>query len=153
VENNNADQSLVCRVQGRLCALPLGHVMETMRPLPTEAFVGAPDFVLGLAVVRGAPVPVVDAAKLLGAAGVRIDRFVMLKVGTRRIALGVEGVLGVRALPAGALQELPPLLQDAATDVVAAIGLLDAELLLVLRGTRLLSDADWSRVDAAEAAA
>jgi purine-binding chemotaxis protein CheW len=147
VDNGNADLSLICRVQTRLCAIPLGHVIETMRPLPTEAIVGAPPFVRGLAVIRGAPVPVVDAARLLGATQAQAARLVTMTVGARRVALAVDSVLGVRAIPAGSLHELPPLLHEAGADVVAAIGLLDAELLLVLHATRLLPEDAWAALD------
>lgn len=149
VDNGNADLSLICRVQTRLCAIPLGHVIETMRPLPTEAIVGAPPFVRGLAVIRGTPVPVVDAARLLGTthAQAQAGRLVTMPVGARRVALAVDSVLGVRAIPAGSLHELPPLLHEAGADVVAAIGLLDAELLLVLHATRLLPEDAWAALD------
>ena len=135
-----ADAWLICRVQTRLCALPLEHVIETLRPLPVEPVAGAPPFVLGLAVIRGTPLPVIDAARLLGADDARTERFVTVMAGNRRVALAVDHVLGVRAVAPQSLHALPPLLHDADTDVIAAIGLLDAELLLVLRSTRLLPE-------------
>jgi purine-binding chemotaxis protein CheW len=140
LNDRDAGLLLICRVQTRLCGLPLEHVLEIMRPLPTEPVAGAAHFVRGLAVIRGAPVPVVDTARLLGAEGAQADRFVTVNAGERRVALAVDSVLGVRAVPAGSLRELPPLLHEACADVVAAIGLLDAELLLVLHSARLLPD-------------
>lgn len=148
-----ADLSLICRVDARLCALPLVHVIETMRPLPVETIVGAPHFVRGLAVIRGAPVPVVDTAELLGAPAAPANRFVTVIVGERLVALAVGSVLGVREVLTGSLHQLPPLLHEAGADVVAAIGLLDAELLLVLRGARLLPDNAWAEGAALGAAA
>jgi purine-binding chemotaxis protein CheW len=153
VDDRNVDLSLICRVQARLCALPLAHVVETMRPLPVEAVVGAPHFVRGLAVIRGAPVPVVDTARLLGAQDAPADRFVTVNAGERRVALAMGSVLGVRAVPAGSLHPLPPLLHEASADVIAAIGLLDAELLLVLHSARLLPEDVWAAGDAPGAAA
>lgn len=144
---SDAGLSLVCRVQGRLCALPLEHVVETMRPQPVEHVAGAPRFVRGLALIRGAPTPVVDGASLVADAGIRGGRLVTLAVGSRCVALAVDSVLGVRAIPADSRCALPPLLSDAGADVVAAVGVLDAELLLVLHGARLLSDEDWTRLD------
>ena len=135
--------ALICRSHTRLCALPLAHVVETMRPLPVESLAGAPHFVRGVAVIRGAPVPVIDAAALLGAPATPGDRFVTVGVGARCVALAVDGVLGVRNLAAPSLQALPPLLQEAGADVVHAIGRLDAELLLVLNGSRLLPEDAW----------
>lgn len=144
---DDADLSLVCRVDRRLCALPLRHVIETMRPLPVETVADSPPFVLGLAMIRGAPVPVVDAARLLGEADSPAGRWIALTVGSRQVALAVASVLGVRPLPVGARHALPPLLKDARRDLVAELGLLDDALLLVLQGGRLLSDDDWMRLD------
>jgi purine-binding chemotaxis protein CheW len=137
MDDSNAGLSLICRVQTRLCALPLAHVVEMLRPLPVA---GAPPFVLGLAVIRGAPLPVVDSARLLGADDARAGRFVTVNAGNRRVALAVDCVLGVRAVAPESLHALPPLLHEADSGVIAAIGLLDAELLLVLRSARLLPD-------------
>jgi len=141
VDEFDTDLWLVCRVQAQLCALPLERVVETLRPLPIEPVAGGPAFVLGLAVIRGAPLPVVDTARLLGAQHERAERFVVVEVDGRRIALAVGSVLGVRTVPRGSLHALPPLLLDADTEVIAAVGRLDAELLLVLRSARLLPDA------------
>jgi len=157
-DGGGAHLALVCRVQQRLCALPLAHVIETMRPLPTTTVAGAPPFVCGLAVIRGAAVPVLDAARLLCDADDEPGRFVMLALGasgtpgSRHVALAVGSVLGVRAIPPASLQALPPLLQDAGADAVASIGLLDAELLLVLQASRLLSDEAWAGLVALRAA-
>jgi purine-binding chemotaxis protein CheW len=144
-----AGSSLVFRAGGRLCVLPLEHVVETMRPLPTSAVTGGPPFVVGVAVVRGVALPVVDVARVLDAsADARGSappaeagrRFVTVRVADRAVALVVDAVVGVRTLPEGARRELPPLLRCAASDAVAAIGTLDSELLVVLRAARLVPD-------------
>ena len=54
------------------------------------------------------------------------------------IVLAVGAVVGVKAIAAGDLQDLPPLLQDAPAAVVSAIGTLDGELLLMLRNCSVL---------------
>jgi purine-binding chemotaxis protein CheW len=138
--NGDVAYSLICRVQNRLCALPIEHVGETLRPLPVEPVTGAPAYVLGLSVIRGVPLAVVDAARLLGPHVGRAERFITVMAGSRKLALAVDGVVGVRALAAESLLALPALLRDTDPGIVAAIGLLDAELLLVLRSARLLPD-------------
>src|ERR1039458_3558579 len=89
---------LLCRVHGRRCALPLEHVVETMRPLPIGPLAGAPPGVSGLAVIRGAPVPVVDLSRLfssdVGYIEVAPTRFVTVRVGQRVVALAVDRVEG-----------------------------------------------------------
>jgi purine-binding chemotaxis protein CheW len=133
--------SLVCQVATRLCALPLDAVIETMRPLPVEPIAGAPGFVAGIAIIRGAPVLVVDAARLLGAESARPRRFVTLRMAPRPIALAVDGVLGVRQIAADELSDLTPLAGAIAGEVVAAIGARDRRLLVVLETARLVPDA------------
>jgi purine-binding chemotaxis protein CheW len=75
---------LLTRVGSRTCAVPVELVSETMRPLPIAPLAAMPPFVLGLSVVRGTPVPVIDAPRLLGATGsVKPGRFVSIRVGAR----------------------------------------------------------------------
>lgn len=145
--------SLVCRVRDVLCAIPLEYVEETMRPLPLEAIAGVPAFVRGLAVVRGIPTPVIDAAQLLSGASGQPSRFVTVKTGTRRVVLAVDAVVGVAGIPRGSIGSLPPLFQGAGLDAIAAVGTLDAELLLVLRNTCLVPDDVWAAIQSAGAGA
>jgi purine-binding chemotaxis protein CheW len=152
-ERGHADRvAVLCRVGSRVCALPVAHVSETLRPLPVEPIAGAPAFVLGVSVVRGAPIPVIDAARMLGADGPSHPaRFVALRIGIRAAILAVDAVLGVAAIGADSLQELPPLLRDASTDVVEAIGTHDADLLLVLTTARIVPPSVWAGLDARDA--
>jgi chemotaxis signal transduction protein len=53
-------RTLVVGVKGRLCAVPLSHVIEIMRPLPVEPISSVPSFVQGISIIRGIPTPVVD---------------------------------------------------------------------------------------------
>jgi purine-binding chemotaxis protein CheW len=141
--------ALFCRVRDRVCALPLAHVVETMRPLAIEQLTAMPAFVRGLARIRGAAVPVVDAGALLGARDeARFTRFVTVRTGERCVALAVEEVLGVGELAEASLQELPPLLREAGDAVIAAVGSLDAELLLVLRAARIAPQSLWDALEA-----
>jgi purine-binding chemotaxis protein CheW len=141
-------RDLLCRVGDLLCALPLEHVEEAMRPMAVEAIAGVPSFVLGLAVVRGAPIPVVDAAILLTGLASHPTRFVTVKTGSRRVALAVDDVIGVVAIPSGSLDALPPVFQGVSVDVISAIGTLDADLLLVLQSTRLIPEEFWAVLEA-----
>jgi purine-binding chemotaxis protein CheW len=138
------DRWLVVRAGSRLCALPVRDVVETMRPLPVEPVAGAPSFVRGIAVVRGEPVPVVDLGALLGDSGEPdLTRFVTLRVASRRVALAVEAVLGLRDVETRVAREVPPLLRDVESDGIAAVAVLDGELLLVLRAARLVPEELW----------
>jgi purine-binding chemotaxis protein CheW len=132
---------LLCRIGRRLCGLPLGNVVEAMRLLPIEPIADAPHFVIGLSLVRGAPVPVVDIGALFGEPESQPQRMVTLDAGGRQVALVAQAVLGVRSLGQEASNDLPPLLREAAGSLVSAVGTLDAELLLFLRTARIMPEA------------
>jgi len=146
---------LVCRVGAKLCALPLGKLLETMRPLPTEPLAGTADFVAGVASIRGRPTPVLDARKLLGS---RSDsapgRYVTLELGgaaerARVAAIAVDSVVGIRDVAPGILDDLPHLLRSGRgeDDVVSAVATLDSELLLVLEQARLVPEELWQKLE------
>ena len=115
-----------------------------MRPLPIAPLGGAADFIAGAAVVRGVPTPVLDTRVLLGmrAAG-PAGRFVTVRSGARTVALAVDAVEGVRDLPEG-LARSTALLSGVAAEAVEALGTLDAELLIVLRGGLVFPDELWA---------
>jgi len=129
---------LLCRAGDHLCAIPIEHVIEVLRVLPIEPVSGAPRYVLGLCVIRGSAVPVVDTGLLLGDQTTKSERLITIRTGDRAIALAVEAVLGIRAIRAETFNELPPLLREAAGEAIASIGVLDAELLFVLRTARIV---------------
>jgi len=152
---------LLCCIGLRIGALALHSVREIMRPLPVDPLAGAPPFVLGLAIIRGDPTPVVDANRLLGASAgsstpilpPSAARFVSLNLGRRTAALAVDAVLDIRSLPAGMLASIPPLLHGADTALVSLIGALDTKLLLVLEAARLVPDSVWTTINAPRAMA
>lgn len=136
------DGLVLLRVAGRACALRVGDVREVMRPQPIEPLAGAPPFVMGLAVVRGEAVPVLDLASLLGAEASAVTRFVTVKAGDRQVALAVGEVIGFsQNLAEG--QALPPLAVSAQS-ALEAVGALDRELLSVLGAARLVPESVWA---------
>lgn len=136
---------LLLRYRGGSCALPIGHVVEIMRPQPVEPLVGAPRFVLGVSLIRGGPVPVVDVASLLdGGPPGGAARFVLVRAGERRVALAAEAVPGVVDLPAEDFPALPPLLGTAPGGQIDRIGALDAQLCMVLSVGRVVPDDVWT---------
>jgi purine-binding chemotaxis protein CheW len=156
-----SDRFLLCRIGSRIGALALKDVRETMRPLPIEPLTGMPSFVLGVAIVRGFPAPVVDAGRLLDPfaspstpiIASSSARFVSLKLGKRTAALAVDAVLDIRPLAVGILADIPPLLREAGAEQMAAIGALDSQLLFVLEAARLVPESVWSAIKAAGAPA
>jgi purine-binding chemotaxis protein CheW len=140
---------LICRAGRVLCALPIDAVVEIMRLLPIEPLAGAPEYVRGLSIIRGTPVPVVDLGLVVGKELGVSTRLVAIRVAGRIIALAAGEVIGITAIAGDAFGELPPLLQDAATDTITAIGARDGELLVFLRTGRLVPDDMLARLDEA----
>lgn len=135
----NPELFLVCRIGGMRCALPLAGVIETLRPLAMDTLSGAPAFVAGLSIIRGDPVPVISGHYLLGGPGGRTDRWIVLRAGAHRVALGVDDVIGIEPLLRSELGAMPPLMRRSSV-VVAEMGALDGELLLVLDAGRVIPD-------------
>jgi purine-binding chemotaxis protein CheW len=138
---------LLCQAGRQLYAVPIAHVIEIMRVLPVDSIAGAPPYVRGLCVIRGAPVPVVDIGLLISNEASRSGRLVTIRAGERTIALLVEAVLGIRVFAADTFNQLPALLRDVATEMVAAIGTRDAELLFALRAARIVPESVLDDLD------
>jgi purine-binding chemotaxis protein CheW len=139
---------LLCRTGKVFGALPIENVIEIMRMLPVEPVTGAPSYVRGLSIVRGAPVPVVDLGVIVSGEPCHAARLVTVRSAARIIALAVETIVGATAFAADALSQLAPLLQNAETEAIAGVGALDAELLVFLRTSRLVTEDVLARLDA-----
>jgi purine-binding chemotaxis protein CheW len=144
---SDASRWLLCKVGAQLHAVPIAHVIEIMRALPIEPVAGAPAYVRGLCVIRGAPAPVVDVGLLVSHQATQAGRLVAIRVGHRTVALQVEAVLGIHVFGAETFDQLPPLLHDVATDSIAAIGLRDTELLFALRAARIVPESVFRELD------
>ena len=131
---------LLIQVRQRFCALSLTSLREVMRPLSVSPLPDMPDFMIGVARIRGRPVPVADAGALIGLPeNPAFTRFVTLNA-DGEVALAVEAVVGVRSVDPGMFQGLPPLLRDARRDTISALATLDAELLSLLEIGRSVTD-------------
>lgn len=118
-----------------------------MRPCPVERVEPAPHYVLGAAVIRGQTVPVLDTGVLLTGEPCVASRFVVMRVGERRVALAVTEVFGARSIGAAELGGLPPLFAGSG-DLLRGLGVLDGQLLEVLESSRLVELASEAEVRA-----
>jgi purine-binding chemotaxis protein CheW len=144
--------SLICRVGSVLCAIPIEHVVETMRPPAVDGLPGMPRYVAGMTIIRGGPMPVVVASRLFGKEETSPERLVVIRAGPRKIGLAVDGVLGVRPVAGDLLQRLPPLFGAAAGEAVSDIGTLDGDLMVVLQAARTVPDEVFAALEAESAA-
>jgi purine-binding chemotaxis protein CheW len=146
------------RVGTGMCAMPVQQVIETMRPQPVQALADSPHYILGVSVIRGAAVPVVDLAALVhgrGENGQEPARLVTVRAGgttdaTRTAALAVAGVEGVAAIPLASLERMPPLLGDP-HGAAYSLGVGDTGVMLLLDSARTVPDEVWHAVSAGSA--
>jgi purine-binding chemotaxis protein CheW len=131
-----------------MCAIPVAHVVETLRPLPVEPMGTGPRFIRGVSIIRGVPTVVIDTAAVLGTTSSTPARFVVVRVGERRVALTFDEVLDIRRIDSTAFADLPPLVRAVTADAVAAITTADAELLVLLETSRVIPSDTWVRLDA-----
>ncbi|MBU2664246.1 chemotaxis protein CheW [Actinoplanes bogorensis] len=142
--------SLVFRAGPLLCALALDEVVETMRPLETRALAGTPAFVRGITVLRGVPTPVIDVSRLLGGGTAdEPERYLAVRTERGAIALATGEILGIRDVEADATGGHPALLGGRSTRLVAGVGTLGTEPLLLLQSMRAVPDEVWEAAAAA----
>lgn len=145
-----AQSMLLVRAGEWIVALPITDIIETMRALPVRPIAGAPPFVRGVSIIRGAPLPVVDLSALMGGAqgdrGERGGRYVTARAGARAIALHVDEVIGARVIDRATLSPTPPLLSEALPEHAEKLFALDGEVIATLRAGRVLSKDVWSKL-------
>jgi chemotaxis signal transduction protein len=65
-----------------------------------------------------------------------------------RVALAVDAVTGVATLDEAALATTPPLVEAGRPELVAALGAVDGQLLMLLRTSHLVDEALWGQLRA-----
>jgi purine-binding chemotaxis protein CheW len=143
---STAIHCLLCQVGEVYLALPLEHVIEVTRPLVLQRLPEAPEWLLGVAIMRGEVTPILDTPRLITSDRATTDssnlaagnsaRWVALRVEGRRVALTVDAVLATRVLSDELHADVPPLV--ASSTLLGALAALDRRLLIVLETARLL---------------
>ena len=147
--DSSGNQLLIVNAAGRLCGVPIGSVLEILRPVAIQELAGLPAYLCGLAVIRGQPTAVVDVSTVLtGLSDGRIGRYLSMRSEGRPFALRVEAVLGIREVDRRAFRDLPELIEPA-RDLVAGVLALGTELLTVLRSSPGFSTQVWAGIDRA----
>jgi purine-binding chemotaxis protein CheW len=136
--------SLVFRAGPLLCALRLDEVVEIMRPLVVRHLAGTGSYVLGVTIMRGVPTPVIDVARLVGGEPAAVARFVAVRTERGPIAFATGEVLGIRAAAPDAAAQHSALLGGASSRLVAGVGTIGAEPVLLLQSLRVVPDEVWA---------
>ncbi|MEV6348754.1 chemotaxis protein CheW [Actinoplanes sp. NPDC051851] len=142
--------ALVFRAGPLFCALPLAEVIEIMRPLETRPLAGTPPYVRGLAILRGEPSPVIDMTRLLTGVEGEISRYVAVHAGRGPVACATGPVLGVQDVTGTPPEGPATLFTRASRSLIAAVGTIGTEPLLVLRSLRTVPDEVWEAAATAQ---
>jgi chemotaxis signal transduction protein len=138
---------LLIRSSSLLSALPLASVREVVPFLQLQSFAGLPPEVLGLCILRGVAVPVVDLGTLLsGKPTERCGRLIHLWTGCSSVLLAAEELMGIHSLESSERHALPAWLLNSARSAVESVGqfqptlpaVQNPELLLFLKPEKLL---------------
>lgn len=136
--------NLACfEVKGQTHAVEVAHVREIVRMMEITPLPRAPDLIEGVIELRGAVVPVVDLARLLGRG--RSDRgsqtrIVVLGAGDLTLGLQVDAATDVLGFSASRAEPVPELATSAGYDLVEFIVRPeDGPPIMVLSVDRLIS--------------
>ena len=108
--------ALLLRLAGELYGLPSGSVREVLRYRPYTPVPGAPPALPGILSQRGTILPIVELRPLLGLELTPVTRATRLVVVAHQdidMALLVEAVVDLAALPADTVEPLPAALDPA----------------------------------------
>lgn len=124
---------MLVEAQGIRCALRLEKVDEVTPPLAVQKISGAPDYALGMAMLRGTACPVLDLSHILsGRNSPSVRYFVGLKTSPRPVILAVDEVLGLRNIDMSSLEALPDFLQSIGSRMVVGVTSVDGKMVAVL---------------------
>ena len=139
---------LLVRMDEEIYALPSASVHEVVRYRTPTPVPGAPAALPGILNQRGAIMPVVDPRLLLGLGQppiTRAARLVIVAYGDLDMALLVDGVLDLVALPANAIGPVPPALDPARARMIRGVARHDNQPVILLDLGELVAGLrDWS---------
>jgi purine-binding chemotaxis protein CheW len=133
---------LLVRIAAELYALPSGSVREVIRYRAYTPIPGAPPVLPGILSQRGAILPVVVVHSLLGldtAPPTRASRLVFVSHGEIDMALLVEAVLDLVALPVEAIEPVPAALDPARARLLRGIGQYEQQPVALLNLDELIA--------------
>lgn len=121
---------LIIRTGALRCALPISVVREVMRPLRIKAAGGLLPGVLGAAIVRGNPLPVISLGVLLRQPEEPLARFVVVRTPGRDCVLACASIESITGLDDSEWQRLPTLLES--IEAAQQIAVTDRDLVVTL---------------------
>ena len=134
------EKVLLVRLGKDLYAIPIAAIEEVLPALPIEAMPQCPDFVRGVAFVRGHLIPVLSAAERLGLESHQLadeSAIVCLRVGNRLVGVEFDEALDLMDLAAA--KSLPSAEIGARAGFFTAVVEHDGQLIRLLDPEKLSS--------------
>ena len=122
-------------------------VQEIIRTMEITKVPRAPEFVEGVINLRGKVIPVISMRTRFNMPVLEHDsntRIVVMELGQKIVGFLVDGVSEVLRIPAGTVEDPPPVVAGIGSEYIRGIGKLDDRLLILLDLDNLLSDIDLS---------
>ena len=126
---------LLVQLSGEIYGIPSASVREVVRYRPYTPVPGAPPTLPGILSQRGAILPLVELRPLLGLGVGEVTRATRLVIAAQNdidMALLVEAVLDLTALPADTVEPLPAALDPARARFLRGIAHYDDQLVALL---------------------
>jgi chemotaxis signal transduction protein len=139
--NSSTEMVLAVTAGGLECGVPAGAVAELLAELIVTPVPLVPPVLLGVAVLRRIPVPVLSLARLLGGSAIgKIRGYIVVTAGAGRLVLAVEAIGGLRRADA-ALRIFDPAraIDTSLLALATSLATDGAEQAMAARGGRFLS--------------
>lgn len=135
-----ADQGYVFRIE---------RIQEIVIPSGTAKVPEVPDYVEGVANLRGTIIPIINLRRLFGLAAKPVDadtRTVVVNVGSRTLGCTVDAVTRVMRIAAEQIQAAPDTVASAGRSFIEGFARVGDDLLIVLDVDSLLDPANLETV-------
>ena len=122
-------------------------VQEIIRLMQITMVPRAPAFIEGVINLRGKVIPVINMRTRFGMPALEHDsntRIVVMELEQKIVGFLVDGVSEVLRIPAGTVEDPPPVVAGIGSEYIRGIGKLDDRLLILLELDNLLCDIDLS---------
>ncbi len=142
--NAEVQRIVTFRLGRDLFAAPLERVERVLRHEAPRRVPGTPDWIEGVIDYAGRAVPLVDLRRRFGIQGASAagqSRVLVLSAGEEWMAVVVDGVLDVRPIADGALEEPPAFFRGGAADAMRGMTRRGDDLVVVIDVDRLFAPA------------
>ena len=121
-------------------------VQEIIRLMQITMVPRAPAFIEGVINLRGKVIPVISMRTRFNMPSEHDSntRIVVMELGQKIVGFLVDGVSEVLRIPAGTVEDPPPVVAGIGSEYIRGIGKLDDRLLILLDLDNLLNDIDLS---------